>query len=235
MVGNVNLTQIPSSPAEVVLKHQTAQPGAAIEGDAIGLASGVVVGSGNGTLGAFLQDNQSPPNIWLLSANHVIGFNGRFRTQVVLGGQGIISDETIVVHLQESPAVNTADAAIAKCKQSLQVVPAIPILPLASATPAAAPSSGAVVAKVGAASSASTGSVAYHANRLEINLSGLVGIEQCQFQDQYLIRNGLAGPFAVPGDSGALVTTVQNCKSSFRTADCLSRSAGRCARRCARR
>jgi hypothetical protein len=52
--------------------------------------------------------------------------------------------------------------------------------------------------------------VAYHADRLEINLSGLVGIEKCQFQDQYLIRNGPSGPFAVPGESGALVTTLQD-------------------------
>lgn len=216
MVGNVNLLRIPSRPTEVVLNHQLAQPGAAIEGDAVGVASGAVVGSENGTLGVFLQDNQSPPNIWALSANHVIGFNNgarcdnRFTTRVILGGQGTISEETRVVCLHESPAVNIADAAIAKCKPSLQVVAEIPGLPIESATPATAPASGTVVTKVGAASSASTGLVAYHANRLEINLSGLVGIDHCQFQDQYLIRSEPSGPFSVPGDSGALVTTVQN-------------------------
>src|SRR5262249_26229794 len=152
-----------------------AQPGALIEADAVRIDTGNVAGSENGTLGVFLRDNQDPPNTWLLSANHVIGFNNlRFTSQVSLPGQGIICDETKVVHLKDFPELNTADAAISRCKRDVRLIPEVPVLPLTQSTFASNPTTGAVVAKYGAASTASTGALAYQAARLEINLAGLV-------------------------------------------------------------
>ena len=60
LIGNVNLHRIPSRPADFVLTHQTAQPGAGIEGDAFGVTNGTLVGSENGTLGAFCKTTKVP-------------------------------------------------------------------------------------------------------------------------------------------------------------------------------
>ena len=165
--------------------------------------------SESGSLCAFLVEPQNPGVKWALSANHVIAFNKRYADlKVSLTGTSLtVSDSRPVII--DPDAANPVDAAIVKCGQINAVDPRIPSLPLSGIVPAASPQSGTTVKKLGngAPGVTVTGTLSYFAARMDVaqDNNQVLGVNPCEFSNQWLIQGNGGAPFASPGDSGAPV------------------------------
>ena len=156
-----------------------------------------------GTLCAFLEDDLN--NIWLLSANHVIGMNGEcLQNQVSLPSGQILSDQTPVVTVISDSAINQADAAATRCGPDFQVNTSIP--GITNRQPLLAQAGLTALKPISVATT--TGRISYIMQCVEVGESECCGVSRAVFSDQILISNGNQ-PFSGPGDSGALVLALQ--------------------------
>jgi len=208
IVSNVRFSPPHVPPPPGLLAAQPVAPGATICCDVYNIA-GSLITTEYGTLGALLGDTSSPPNRWILSAAHVAALNvnhPQWHVNISVSGIGAVSSQVTPVPLTDG--LNKADAAIARLSAGLEIAPAIPRVPLAPGLPPAAPGPGAPVSKFGMATKLTSGTLAYRAPRIEIELAGAIDRPHCQFADQLLLRSQPGGQFAGPGDSGALVVSA---------------------------
>jgi hypothetical protein len=159
-----------------------------------------------GTIGALLVEPAAPTQVWLLSANHVIGFNGRCAQPsiTVTGGGPTLSGLTRCVILSEDKP-NTVDAAIGRCLPGFRAVGGVQGLVPGVADPSEVPAN-TVVFRLGAGDNARiSGNVGILATRVEIDLGDLIAC--AEFANQWLIQDSTV-PFSRPGDSGSFVVAL---------------------------
>ena len=175
----------------------TLQPGAQLS---------VTVGGRNevGTLGAFLVEPSGAK--WIMSANHVLAFNGIFEhAPTITQGPTIVAGRPQFVKL-DSFLPNPVDIAIAPLIGGLSVNTAIPGLPLAGVFSAASLPAASAISKVGAGSNTTQGKIDHFSPRLLMALPSC-GIPMATMANQWLVADTALRPFSEPGDSGSIAVS----------------------------
>jgi hypothetical protein len=159
-----------------------------------------------GTLGAFLIDGSH--RIWILSANHVLGFNNKNTLQTLEFNENAVShavQQVCFVSLKLN-APNAADAAIALLPGNDHSVIADPgFLTKVQTQPANTISNNTPVTRISAGKNphkTTVGTEVELAPELEYDLDNCCGVPNATFSDQYLVNGA---NFSEDGDSGSMV------------------------------